>query len=43
MVKKDFYFSKNLRKYEYQEQSAEVEVIGADGSILVSNFISENI
>ena len=30
------YFSTNLQKYEYQEQKAEVEVIGADGSIFVS-------
>ena len=28
-------FFKNLQKYEYQEQKAEVEVIGADGSIFV--------
>ena len=31
-------FFKNLQKFEYQEQKAEVEVIGADGSIFVSNF-----
>ena len=26
----------NLKKYEYQEQTAEVEVVGADGSVFVS-------
>ena len=41
--KKNLIFPKNLWKYEYQEQSAEVEIIGADGSILVSNFISKNL
>ena len=30
-------FSKYLQKYEYQEQTAEVEIIGADGSIFVSD------
>ena len=30
--------SKYREKYEYQEQTAEVEIIGADGSIFVSNF-----
>ena len=26
----------NLKKYEYQEQTAEVEIVGADGSVFVS-------
>ena len=29
-------YTKNLVQYEYQEQRAEVEVVGADGSIFVS-------
>lgn len=33
---------KNLQKYEYQEQKAEVQVIGADGSIFVSNTRERN-
>ena len=40
---KSFKYSKNLQKYEYQEQRAEVEVVGADGSIFVSLFLSDNI
>ena len=31
-------YFQNLQKYEYQEQKAEVEVIGADGSIFVSDI-----
>ena len=31
-------FSKYLQKYEYQEQTAEVEIIGTDGSIFVSDI-----
>ena len=32
------FFFKSLQKYEYQEQTAEIEVVGADGSIFVSTL-----